>query len=680
MTRPITLPALALLLLAAPAVTLQAQDALPPLNRFPRMMQEWLVDQVRAAESRGEARREAVKTKAHAEAYVQSVRERIRESFGPAPEKTPLHARTTSRVERDTHTIENIIYQSRPGFHVTANLYLPKGKPGPFPAVVGTCGHSTNGKAAEAYQSFAQGLARLGYVCLIFDPPGQGERFLYLKEGLKSRYAPGTSEHIQAGNQMTLVGEFIGSWFAWDGIRALDYLLTRKEVDPDRIGVTGNSGGGTQTTWLCGLEDRWAMAAPACFVTTFRRDAENELAQDTEQCPPRVLALDLDHSDFLAALAPKPVIILAKEFDYFDARGSEEAHGRLRKLYSLLGKQDNAGLFIGPSYHGYTQENREAMYRFFNRVTGASDAQTEPEITIEKDETLWATPKGQVHVEPGARTLFSFTSEKAGQLAAARAKLDPAGLQAAVRDVLKLPPASDGAADYRILRNMGKRDYPAKGYCSYAVETEPRVFALVTRLYEDQLTSRPPGDKKRAVLYVSHHSADADLRAEPLVKDLLAAEPDAAFYAMDVRGVGDSRPDICGKDQYKRAYGSDYFLSAYALMLDRPYLGQKTHDVLRVIDWLRAQGHEEIHLAGRGWGALPAAFATLLHDGVQQVTLKNALGSYLELAQTEDYQWPYSVMLPNVLARFDLPEVYAALERRGLNNLEPWGALDGLKE
>lgn len=656
-----------------------SQEALAPLNRFPRMMQEWLVDQTRTAEARGEARRAALKTKEDAEAYVRSVRERIRESFGPMPEKTPLNARVTGRVERDAYAIENVIFESRPGFPVTANLYLPKGKAGPFPGVIGTCGHSANGKAAETYQSFAQGLARQGYVCLIFDPPGQGERFQYLKEGFKSRYGPGVSEHVQAGNQMTLVGEFIGSWFAWDGIRALDYLLTRPEVDPKRVGLTGNSGGGTQATWLCGLEDRWSMAAPACFVTTFRRGVENELPQDTEQCPPRALALDLDHSDFLAALAPKPVIILAKEFDYFDARGSEEAHQRLRRLYALLGGEENhAALFIGPSYHGYTQDNREAMYRFFNGVTRVSDAQTEPEITIEKDETLWATPRGQLHLEGGARTLASFTSEKAGKLAETRAKLDAAGLKKAVREVLKLP-AAEGVADYRILRHLGKRGYPAKGYCAYAVETEPRVFALVTRLYEDTLLSRPPRGRKRAVLYVSHRSADAELRGEPLVRELSAAEPDAAFYAMDVRGCGDSQPDICGKD-FRNAYGSDYFLSAYSLMLDRPYLGQKTHDVLRVLDWLRAQGHEEIHLAGRGWGALPAAFAALLHDGVNRVTLKNALSSYQEVAQTEDYKWPYSMLPPNILARFDLPQVYDELKSRALRSIEPWGALDGMKE
>ena len=660
--------------------TVPAQDNPPPLNRFPRMMQEWLVTQVRAAETRGEARRADLKTQADAEAYVQSVKDRIRQAFGPLPEKTPLNARVTARHERDAYRIENVIFESRPGFPVTGNLYLPKGKTTPAPGVIGVCGHSLNGKAAEAYQSFAQGLARLGYVCFIIDPAGQGERFQYLTPGsLKSRYGGGVSEHIQAGNQQTLVGEFLGAWFAWDGIRALDYLLTRPEVDPKHLGVTGNSGGGTQTTWLCGLDDRWTMAAPACFVTTFRRNAENELPADTEQCPPNVLALDLDHSDFLAAQAPKPVIILAKEFDYFDARGSEEALARQQSLYRLFGKEKNAQLFIGPSYHGYTQENREAMYRFFNSVTQISAATTEPSITIEKDQTLWAAPQGQVQTTGQAKSIFDFTREKAATLAQARGQVTDDVLKNAVVDVLKLP-AREGTPDYRILRSIGSRHYPAKGSCTYAVETEPGIHALVTRLYEDTLTSRPPANKKRAVLYISHRSADAELRGEPLVKDLLAAEPDAAIYAMDVRGIGDSQPDICGANQFLRPYGSDYFLSAHSLMLGRPYLGQKTHDVLRVIDWLKALGHEEVHLAGRGWGAQPAAFAALLHDTVKTVTLKNALTSYLELAQTEDYQWPYAIMLPNVLARFDLPDVHAALKSKSLKNDAPWGPLDGMKD
>src|SRR4029453_18676687 len=210
---------------------------------------------------------------------------------------------------------------------------------------------------------------------------------------------------------------------AWDGIRALDYLMTRKEVDVRHLGITGNSGGGTMTTWLCGVEQRWTMAAPSCFVTEFRRNMENELAADPEQCPPKALALGLDHEDFLAALAPKPIIILAKEKDYFDARGNEAAYGRLKRLYRLLGAEDNVAYFIGPTYHGYSQENREAMYRWFNRCTRISDAKTEPALVMEKDETLWATAPGRV-AELQSTPIHVFTQQKSRALAANRKGAD----------------------------------------------------------------------------------------------------------------------------------------------------------------------------------------------------------------------------------------------------------------
>jgi len=260
--------------------------ALKPLNRFPRMVQEWFVAQVRQIEARADGVRAALKTQSDAEAYVREVRAKIRRSFGPECEKTPLRPRVTGVVERDAYRIERVIFESRPEFPVTANVYIPKGRTFPLPGVVGSCGHSVNGKAAEAYQSFAQSLARMGYVTLIFDPIGQGERLQYVDEHWKPRRGAGVAEHLYAGNQQFLVGEFFGAWRAWDGIRALDYLLTREEVDPKHVGITGNSGGGTMTTWLCGLERRWTMAAPGCFVTTFRRNLENELPADSEQCPP----------------------------------------------------------------------------------------------------------------------------------------------------------------------------------------------------------------------------------------------------------------------------------------------------------------------------------------------------------------------------------------------------------
>ncbi|UCC97512.1 MAG: prolyl oligopeptidase family serine peptidase [Phycisphaerales bacterium] len=652
-----------------------------PLNRFPRMVQEYFVDVVRRIEKRADQRREDLKTAADAEAYVRDVRDKIQQSFGPWPEKTPLKPRITGVVERDAYNIEKLIFESRPGFLVTANLYIPRGRPFPLPGVVGTCGHSATGKAVEPYQSFAQGLARLGYVVLIYDPIGQGERLQYPDENLKSKVGVGVREHLYAGNQQFLIGEFIGSWRAWDGIRALDYLLTRDEVDPKHIGVTGNSGGGTMTTWLCGVEGRWTMGAPSCFVTTFRRNMENELPADTEQCPPRALALGLDHCDFLAAMAPKPVTILAKEGDYFDARGAEEAHRRLAKLYRLLGAEQNAGLFVGPGYHGYSRENREAMYRLFNRVTGVSKAASEPELVIEKGETLYCAPQGQV-CELNSRPVYSFTKETSRALAKQRRRnLSARDLRRRIVQVLTLragPRAQTAAPDYRILRNWRSRGYPKPNWTTYLVETEPGILAVVYRLGDERLLSRPPKGQKRAILYISHQSSDAELRSEPLIKELIEAEPDAAFYTCDVRGVGESQPDTCNQNSYLTAYGSDYFYAIHSIMLGKPYPGQRTRDILRVIQWLKNNGHEEVHLVARGWGTIPATFAAVMSDNVKKVTLKNALTSYSDIAESETYSWPLSSLVPDILKSFDLPDCYKALQDKDLKQIDPWGP-DGSK-
>lgn len=647
-----------------------AAQPLPTLDRFPRMMQEFLVNRVTDAHERSVEAKELLQTRSDAEQYVQTVREKIALGFGPHPEKTDLNARVTGVVERDQYRIEKIIFDSRPNFPVTANLYLPK-RPGKVPAVVGTCGHSTNGKAAEAYQSFAQGLARQGYACLIYDPIGQGERLQYMvsKDGhVKSKYGVGVREHIHAGNQQFLVGDFFGMWRAWDGIRALDYLLTREEVDPQHVGVTGNSGGGTMTTWLCGVESRWTMAAPACFVTTFLHNAENELPADTEQCPPHALALGLEHEDFLAAMAPKPIVILTKERDFFDVRGGEEAYRRLKRLYTLLGKPDNISLHTGPTDHGYSIENREAMYRWFNRVTGVSDATSEPEIVIESDETLQCTPTGQVASEQPA-TVFSMTRDKALLLQKQRGQVDSGQLPKLIQQVLNIAPELPrDPPDYRILRGIGNRKYPRRSNTTYAVETEPGVFALSYMLTDGPHYSRPPQDARQAVLYVAHRSSDQELRSEDWLRKLITDRPETPVFACDVRGIGESLPNTCGLNSFDDPYGCDYFYAIHGLMLDRSYLGQKTWDVLRVLQWMKSFGHEQIEVIASGWGALSASLAvvlsqSLLGDCVSSVTLHRALKSFHSLAIDEDYDMPLAYLPLDVLSYFDLPDCFAALPK-----------------
>jgi dienelactone hydrolase len=649
-------------------------SSLTPLNRFPRMVQEYFIGRFREIEQTSEKRRAALHTKNDAEAYVREVRSKIQTCFGPWPAKTPLNSRITGTLERDAYKIEKVIFESRPGFPVTANLYVPKTQKLPLPAVIGTCGHGDPGKATPIYQSFAQGLARKGYVVLIFDPIGQGERIQYLSSELKPRRGIGVAEHNYAGSQMVLCGESLSSWLTWDAIRCVDYLLTRPEVDAKQIGVTGNSGGGTQATWLCGVESRLSMAAPSCFIVGFGQNLQNELPADIEQCPPAVMNMGLDHSDFIAAMAPKPVLILDQEKDYFDVRGAEKSLGRMKSLYKLLGAEGNTELFIGPEYHGYSQHNREAMYGWFNKATGNEGTKIEPSLNLEQEEALWCTPNGQVG-EAKSRTVFSFTKQLSESYKKTRPSLDGVSLKKAVVSSLKLP-ALDGVPDFRILRPSSERLYPQKFAATYAVETEPLIHTIVYRLSDTALLSRPPVGLKRALLYVSHHSADDELRNDTTLRELILREPNSAVFACDVRGIGESKPNTCG-DNFLAPYGNDYFYAAHSNMLNYPYVGQKTYDVLRIIAWLKSYGHNEIHLIARGWGALPATFAGLLSDSVTQITLKNALTSYTDIAENEEYNWPLSTLLPGVLKDFDLPDCYRALSSKDLRQIEPWNETAG---
>ena len=327
-----------------------------------------------------------------------------------------------------------------------------------------------------------------------------------------------------------------------------------------------------------------------------------------------------------------------------------------------------------PGPHGYAQDSREAMYRWFNRWTGVSRAQTEPKLQLEKDQDLWAAPRGQVSVA-GSRTVFSFTKERAEALARERraGPLDGEALVSAVTHALRLGDER-GTPDFRVLRPVAGRRHGKAGTAVYVVETEPGLQAIVYLPNDDNRVAQPARAGRRAILWVADRSSDAELREDPLADELARAEPKTPIFACDVRGVGESQPDTCRQDSADKPYGSDYFYAAAGVMLDRPYVGGKTRDVLRVLEWLAAFGYEDIHLVGRGRGVVPATFAALLSDRVTQVTLKNALTSYTALATTERYGWPLSTFVPGVLRTFDLDDCYRALQGKKLRQIEPAGA------
>jgi dienelactone hydrolase len=608
-----------------------------------------------------------LKTEQDARAYVQQVRNSVRKYFGPFPRRTTLKAEITGKDACSGYMLEKIKFESRPGFLVTGNLYLPEQSRKKLPGVLGLCGHAEEGKSCDLYQSFCQGLVLKGFVVFIIDPISQGERgqFFPGDGGQKPGLCAG---HNIMGNQMVLTDDFFGTWRVRDAMRALDYLLSRPEVDPSRIGVTGNSGGGTLTTYLTALDPRLTMAAPSCFVCSYLANMENELPSDAEQNPPGILAAGLDQADLLLCYAPRPTMILSQYDDFFDERYAHGAYEDLRKVHRLLGSVDSAAYFAGPHAHGYYQENREAMYGFFLKHSGVTGKSAEEGVAPVQGERLFVTPEGDTSSE-GSKRVFDFTRETARRLAEKRGKMGEAALKKAAGRLLAIPVFS-GNPHFRIPHGYGEGNPELNRRQQFVVETEPGIRVVVTTYGPEHPAMHPPAGK--VVLYVGHASGEEDVAAVPEVRALTQGKRSLAV--VDPRGFGQSRAKTCGSKDFFEPYGSDYLYAAAGEMLGESYLGRRVYDVYRTVDFFLANGASETSLFGRGLGSIIVTFAALLHPSRPGVRIMHYLPGYEILTEHPLACWPLSSLLRGVLAEFDLPDVYKVLGGR-LSKIEPWNHL-----
>lgn len=630
---------------------------------YQHVVLDYLVHRVKAARRERAARLKAIRSRRDAERYQEEIRRVIRHAFRPMPAKTPLNARVTGTVVRPRYRIEKVIFESRPQFLVTANLYLPNNIDAPTPAILGSCGHSGNGKALPTYQGFCQRLVQSGFVVLLFDPISQGERDQHYSLPWKTHVRRScVAAHNLLGKQLELVGEWFGAWRAWDAIRALDYLLSRPEVDTSRVGVTGNSGGGTMTTWVWPLEPRFRMAAPSCFLSPFLYNLENEMPQDAEQYPPGILGQGVDLADFFLARAPDPVLLLEQKYDYFDRRGFAEICAETRRFYRLFGAPQNVHSFLGSNTHGFFPDAQEKMVEFFCKQFRVQRRKKKPVVKLEKDATLFATPKGQV-APAGSKCVCEFTAATARRFAGERTKPGNEALRRKLQTLLHLP-ARKAHPPYRVLRPVS---FYLPEIARYAVETEANIRVILRKVLKEKGHAYSLDVEKEVHLYLPHFASEEELRQEKWAKQLAEKLP---LYLADVRGLGESVPDE--ELGFFQSYGKDYMFHGFHLLLGESYLGRRVHDALTVIDLLVGEGAKRVHLYGRGQGALIALFAAILHPRVQQTNLKNLPPSFEQWARTPVVAWPSANMVRGILKEMDIPDCLRALGSK-VKCIEPWG-------
>jgi cephalosporin-C deacetylase-like acetyl esterase len=622
------------------------------------------------------ARFNQIRTETDFRNWQQANRRTFLELIGGLPtERSALHARVTGEISREGYVIRKVIFESLPEYYVTANLYVPTAGKAPFPAILTPCGHSPNGKAYDVYQHLFIGLVKRGYIVLSYDPMGQGERYQYwnfLQQ--ETLLKEPDYQHAMAGLQEILLGQNLARYFIWDGIRGLDYLASLPEVDASRLGVTGNSGGGTLTTYISMLDPRVKAASIVTFITSLPKKIEArslDADADPEQDIPGLLAAGLDHTEFVGMIAPRPVLIGAARRDFFPIEGTRQTFAEVQSLYKKLGDPERIKMVEFDHRHMYSQPLREATYAWFDHWLKSVDAGAhEPEIVTEKDATLQCTPTGQVITSLGGKRVYDFnraqTERELRLLDSRRGSSDfRTTLAEKIRSRLAVPVDASAPA----VKTLATTEVGDLVVEKLLLETDPGISVPTRVIHRKGLQGRA-----HAVLYLRDRWGAGD---RPALFASLAEQGQVVAVA-DVRGFGETWAPRDGREQEadyfhpRDAMDADFAYAAF--ILGRPLLGMRTGDALGVVRYLRTRSDVDpkcVTVVGRGWAGVAALFSASLDSGISSVGVVAPPATYGAVAKAEIYEQPAYILLPGVLQDFDLTDVFAAVAPRPLLVLNP---------
>ena len=590
------------------------------------------------------------------------IRETLNDIIGPFPEKTPLNAKIVRVLDKGEYKVEHIIYESLPGFYVTSSLFIPAGmkKNQKAPAIIYCSGHSAEGYRSAIYQHVILNLVKKGFIVFAFDPVGQGERLEYFdaKAG-KSLIGGPTSEHSYPGAQAFISGSSQAFYMIWDGIRAVDYLLTRREVDPSRIGITGRSGGGTQAAYIAALDDRIYAAAPENYITNYKRLLQSIGPQDAEQNLFNLIVHGLDHPDFLIVRAPKPALMITTTRDMFSIQGAMETEREVKRIYKAYGKEENFARTEDDAGHASTLKNRGAMYAFFQKHLrnpgNPLDEETQP-LTMDE---LKVTGTGQVSTSLGGETVFSLnlkrTTEIPGKLNESRKNLSE-HLQQIIQSAKRLSgyiehtEVSKPVFAGRIIRKTySVEKYFVKGEGDYVIP-----YLLFRPVY--------PGNKMMIYLHPAGKSVEAAVGGE--IERFI--NQGITVLAPDLPGTGELGPGSLKGDAYFG--GASHNLWYASMLIGRSITGILAGDVVRLARILKGISPEaEIIGFARKEMSPVLLHSAAFEPEIENVILFDPYSSYRSLVMERFYN-PHFVLsaVPGALKEYDLPDLAGSLAPRKL--------------
>jgi cephalosporin-C deacetylase-like acetyl esterase len=616
----------------------------------------------------------AIKTRAEAEARQHKVRRKILDLMGGDFQKTPLNPRILGSSQLEGFRIEKVLFDSQPNFPITALLYLPDNKPAKLPAIVMAPGHAASGKAGDF--AMASTLARNGFAVLSYDPIGQGERLQYpdpAHPGQSLATRP-TGEHGEAGLQPTLIGDAVARYFAWDGIRAVDYLISRPEIDPERIGAFGCSGGGAMTALLGALDPRVHVVATACYITSFDTLLPALGPQDAEQSIPNFIASGFDFADWVELAAPRPYAIVGTVSDMFPWDGLLTTATEARRFYSLFdptAEGTPTGQPMPPTPRGPTlnpdTSNTIPATAPFQVITGIGGHGNLRPLTAQivsfflvhlahSDATpilppppvpganpfaaptglpagaLQVTLTGQVATSyPGSETIHTLNLKRATEKLPRNPRpLTLAQLQSAIREVTHAEAVPGGPPT----------EFKGLPFPNFGNDNPARLPAVLLVMSDERVSPGNPTEND----FKEHAKAG---------NFMLGFVP---------------RPSPPGTEETKSPIlGPFYLTELRAELVGKTLIGMRVDDVIHAVDYLAARRDidpNNITVVANGHMGLVALHAAVLDPRIKHVTVDHVLESYRSLL---DAPMPLDApqdILPGVLLRYDIPDLTRVLGPR----------------
>jgi hypothetical protein len=582
--------------------------------------------------------------------HYKELKKKFIDAIGGLPKRTPLNPQIMGTIDCGKYKVEKILFQSMPDFYVTGDLFLPNNKEfkPPYPGVLIPCGHYEDSKAHDEYQSMGVLCALNGLASFVYDPIDQGERVEF-RTDKNNTITWGTHAHNLNGIRSILLGRNIARFEIWDGMRSIDYLQSRKDINPDLIGVTGNSGGGTQTSYIMALDNRVKVAAPSCYIQNLNSQTKNA-GGDAEQLIFDQLAFGMDHPDYVLINAPRPVKILAATHDFFKISATWETFRICKRYYTDIGYSENLDILENDAGHNYNKTQREGAIRWLVRyLLGENKVIFEPKINLLSEKELNVSPTGRVLQIKNAKSVFDIQNEVLQKEIRQRKEFIKSNSIDKIRkQILKLIGFKN--CNYTELPGVISKGKVTTEKC----EIQKLILAAGNGIYLPALLFIPFQDvKKDQVLLVSENGKAYHLKE---IGELI--DKGKTVLSVDLPGIGETKPKINGRPLYSKNLNTRDCFDAY--LLGKSIVGFRTKEILTCTKFLMKRGLRipSIELIADGEVGVPALHAAFLNTELYtHINISNSLESWQDVIKSEKSFDQLVNIVNGALKYYDLPDL-----------------------